>query len=270
MRNPRLSVAAAAISLLALAMGLAACGGDEAEPTARAATPEPTAVPAATATAVPEPTATATAVPEAAPTEAPAAPEEAPAMADDDALLAQYAAEHAGGPGAIFIGDPMQLIGLPPHEGLMFGASEEEYLQGATAALIGVEALGIPSHMFIYTSDYYRGLIAKANLTNPTELTSSGRRIEIQHTCIDRGLPTCALIQAYWAPRLAERTNGQVRLSVVSFRRARSRRPRDARPGEQRRARHGEHLHRLRGRRAARPGGPVPCGARPSTGRPPT
>ena len=77
--------------------------------------------------------------------------------------------------------------------------------------------MGIPSHMFIYTSDYYQGLLAKANLTNPTELTSSGESIEIQHVCIDRNLPTCVLIQAYWAPRLAERTNGQVRLSVVSF-----------------------------------------------------
>ena len=77
--------------------------------------------------------------------------------------------------------------------------------------------MGIPSHMFIYTSDYYQGLVQKANLTNPTELTSSGESIEIQHTCIDRNLPTCVLIQAYWAPNLARRTNGQVDLSVVSF-----------------------------------------------------
>ena len=71
--------------------------------------------------------------------------------------------------------------------------------------------------MFIYTSEYYQGLLKKANLTNPTPLTSSGESIEIQHTCIDRNLPPCVLIQAFWAPNLAKRTNGQVKLSVVSF-----------------------------------------------------
>ncbi len=77
--------------------------------------------------------------------------------------------------------------------------------------------MGIPGHTFIYRSEYYQGLIEKANLTNPTELTSSGENIEIQHTCKDRQPPTCVLIQAYWAPNLAKRTNGQVKLSVVSF-----------------------------------------------------
>ena len=132
-------------------------------------------------------------------------------------MLAQYAAEHAGGPGAIFVGDPMQLIGPPPHEGLSFQIPEEQYTQGSMAALFGAPELGIPGHMFIYTSDYYQRLIQKASLTNPTELTSSGESIEIQHTCIDRNLPPCVLIQAYWAPNLAKRTNGQVKLSVVSF-----------------------------------------------------
>ena len=132
----------------------------------------------------------------------------APAMSPEEQKLAAYAAEHAGGPGAIFVGDPMQLIGPPPHEGLMFQVPEAQYTQASTAALLGVPVMRIPSHMFIYTSDYYQGLIQKANLTNPTELTSSGESIEIQHTCIDRNLPTCVLIQAYWAPNLAKRTNG--------------------------------------------------------------
>ena len=132
-------------------------------------------------------------------------------------MLAQYAEDHAGGPGAIFVGDPIQLIGLPPHEGLMFQIPEESYTQGSMAALFGAPEMGIPGHMFIYSSDYYQRLIQKANLTNPTELTSSGETIEIQHTCIDRNLPACVLIQAYWAPNLAKRTNGQIKLSVVSF-----------------------------------------------------
>ena len=71
--------------------------------------------------------------------------------------------------------------------------------------------------MFIYNSDYYQGLIQKAKLTDPTPLTSSGESIEIQHTCLDRGLPTCILVESYWAPNLAKRTNGQVKLSITSF-----------------------------------------------------
>ncbi len=43
-------------------------------------------------------------------------------------------------------------------------------------------------------SDYYRDLIDKANLTDPTELTSSAESIEIQHVCIDRNLPACVLV----------------------------------------------------------------------------
>ena len=186
----------------------AAAATPEATPTEHPATPEPTPTEAAaTPEATPEPT----------PTEPPATPEPTPAVPSEEELLAQYAAEHAGGPGAIFVSDPMQLIGPPPHESLMLGATETEYAQGSTAALVGMEPMGIPGHMFIYTSDYYRQLIAKANLTNPTELTSSGESIEIQHTCLDRQLPTCILMQTYLAPNLAERTNGQVKLSIISY-----------------------------------------------------
>ena len=205
MRSLRFRHMLAIMVSLALALGLAACGGDEPESTASVATMEPS------------PTAMPTTVAEATPTEQPATPEAAPAMPDETNKLAQYAAERAGGPGAIFIGDPMQLIGPPPHEGLMFETPEADYLEASTASLVGVPAMGIQGHMFIYTSDYYQNLIERANLTDPTELTSSGESIEIQHACIDRQLPTCVLIQSYWAPNLADRTNGQVKLSVVSF-----------------------------------------------------
>lgn len=231
------------ISLL-LALGLAACGGDEATPDATA-TPEPAvtatpaappeatptaaapaATPAATTAAPAEPppatpaatTEAATTAPTAAPASTPtSAATEAPAMPAMDEALIAYAAEHAGGPGAIFVGDPMQLIGLPPHPGMMFNASEEDYTQAATAALFGVPQLGLDSHLFIYSSDYYKGLLEKAKLTDPTPLTSSGESIKIQHACIVRQLPTCVLIQAYLAPNIAKRTNGQVELSVISF-----------------------------------------------------
>ena len=225
---------------VALLLVLAACGGEEEAapeatvvPAATAASVSPTATTAAPAampspTAAPGPTAAATSAP--APASAPAtaqpAPTQPPAPAPTEAPeptpeppnpLAVYAAEHANGPGAIFVGDPTQLIGPPPHEGLMFQFPAELYTQVAGLGLMGSPQLRVPSHMFIYTSDYYQRLIQKARLTNPTELVSSGEDIEIQHVCLARTLPTCVLIQAYWAPNLAKRTNGQVKLSVISL-----------------------------------------------------
>jgi len=135
----------------------------------------------------------------------------------EEEKLAAYAADHAGGPGAIFVGDPMQLLGPPPHDALMLQVPAAQYDAAAAAALFGAPALGLPSQLFIYTSDYYQSLLQKANLTNPTPLVSSGESIEIQHTCLDRNLPTCVMVQAYWAPNVAKRTNGQVNISITSF-----------------------------------------------------
>lgn len=203
MKRHTFKVITVLLASVALALFVAACGGEEesdattpAEPTSTAVTIAPTNTP------VPEPEETP--VPE--PTDS--SPEDA---------LAAYAAEHAGGPGAIFVGDAMQLVGPPPHPGLMFQATEDQYIQGLTASIVGAPALGISSHMFIYTSDYYQGLIEKARLTDPTLLTSSGQEIEIQHACIIRTLATCVLIQAYLAPNLEQRTDGQVKLTVTSF-----------------------------------------------------
>ncbi|MDE2786720.1 MAG: TRAP transporter substrate-binding protein DctP [Chloroflexota bacterium] len=166
------------------------------------------------------------------PAAAPTQPAAAPAVVPTEPTLTQpaptpqppvisdlmaYADAHAHGPGAIYVGDATQLLGPPPHQGLMFGVPEAIYRQASAAAILGFEPAGIPDHLFIYNSDYYRDLIDKANLTEPTQLTSSGESIEIQHVCIDRNLPTCVLIQTYWAPNLWERTNGQVDLSVTSF-----------------------------------------------------
>ena len=176
-----------------------------------AAAPAPTVPPAATPpprpTATPEPTVT---IP------APTAPAPEPTETPHDPALARYAERHAGGPGAIFAGDAAQLLGLPPHAALMFNLPQSFYTQASAAALFGLPG-GIPGHLFIFTSDYYQGLLDKAKLTAPTALTSSGESFEIQHVCIDRRLPTCVLVQSYWAPNLEQRTNGQVRLSVTSF-----------------------------------------------------
>ena len=133
-----------------------------------------------------------------------------------DPALVRYAAQYAGGPGAIFAGDATQLLGLPPHASLMFDVPQSFYTQASAAALFGLPG-GVPGHLFIFTSDYYQELTEKAKLTNPTALTSSGESFEIQHVCIDRRLPTCVLVQSYWAPNLAQRTNGQVQLSITSF-----------------------------------------------------
>ena len=196
-------------------------------PTARPAateapmnTPVPTsAAPAAVvATAVPVPTP----IP---PTPTPEATAP-PAMAPEQ-ILAEYAASVANGPGAIFVGDPTQpatyaqLIGPPVHEGLVFlppdDTQQAQFQQMFQIGLFGLEQLGVPGHQFIYTSGYYQELIEKANLLNPTELTSSGEDIEIQHVCLSRSLPTCVIMQAYMAPRIAARTNGQVNLSITSL-----------------------------------------------------
>ena len=239
------------IAVLATVAVLTACGGDDTsqtvsetpapatpvpeptpapEPTAVPPTPttapEPTSAPEPTAALSPMPTEAAGPTEAAAPTEA--APTEAPATATPQPtatqappttgeMLAAYAAERANGPGAIFVGDPTQLIGPPPHEGLMFQFPAEQYNLLSGAALFGSPELQVPSHMFIYTSDYYQGLIQKANLTSPTELVSAGGDIEIQHVCLDRNLPPCVLLQAYYAPNVARRTNGQVNISVTSL-----------------------------------------------------
>ena len=199
-----------------------------AAPTTAAPRPEPTPEATPPTTAPAEPTASpaepaATVVPTIVPTEpAPTQPAPAPTPTSTpqsvvSSELRAYADEHAHGPGAIYVGDATQLLGPPPHRSLMLGAPEAIYRQGSAAAVLGFEPAGIPDHLFIYNSDYYRDLIDKANLTDPTELTSSGESIEIQHVCIDRNLPTCVLIQTYWAPNLWERTDGQVDLSVTSF-----------------------------------------------------
>ena len=186
--------------------------------------PAPVATPTAAAPAqtVPSPTApAATAMPTVVPTEpAPTQPAPTPTPTPQIVVspeLRAYADEHANGPGAIYVGDATQLLGPPPHQSLMFGVHEAIYQQASAAAVLGFQPAGIPDHLFIYNSDYYRDLIDKANLTDPTELTSAGESIKIQHVCIDRNLPTCVLIQTYWAPNLWERTDGQVELTVTSF-----------------------------------------------------
>ena len=162
------------VLLMVVSIMLVACGSD------------PTAAPAA---------------PAASTTSKPAAQ---PAAKSEGQTLEQYAAEHAGGPGAIYIGDASQLVGLAPQEDL--GGFDGE-----------VPLVAVEEHLWVLENDYYRGLLKTAKLTNPTKLVSTGESHKFQHACINRTLLWCKLIEAYLIPNLTERTNGQVELSVSSF-----------------------------------------------------
>ena len=183
----------ASIILLSLFVFLAACGTAEEPADEATAPPEPTATsapPTAAPTNTPEPEAAATATP-------------APVSTEMSALE-QYAADNAGGPGAIFVGDLSQMVGLAPEEDL-----------GGYDGDVPLDAL--EEHLWIYESDYYQTLLEKAKLTDPTELVSSGHTFEIQHACINRTLLWCQLLEAYFVPNVLERTNGQVRFLISSF-----------------------------------------------------
>ena len=201
MTHSRLPIAALLMAgLMVLALAAAACG--------EAATPVPPTVAPTATTAAAVPTATTAAQPTEPPT-AMAQPTEA-MMTGDDALM-QYAADHANGPGAIYVGDIGQLVGPVPLT-----------LDGKPDADLGdldgnVPLSALEDHVWLYESDYYKSLVEKANLTNPTELTSSGMSIDVQHVCINRTLLPCKIIEQYWAPNLAERTNGQLTITVSSF-----------------------------------------------------
>lgn len=195
MIHPRLLLVSLMLVSVLLIAGLAACG--------ESATPVPTEAP--TATTAPEPTA--------APTEAPTAMMEEPteAMMEGDEALMTYAADNAGGPGAIYVGDINQLIGPAP---LTADGSPDADL-GDLDGNVPLSAL--EDHLWLYESDYYKSLVEKANLTNPTELTSSGVSFDVQHVCINRSLLPCKIIEQFWAPNLEERTNGQLTITVSSF-----------------------------------------------------
>ena len=122
--------------------------------------------------------------------------------------LTQYAADNAGGPGAIYVGDINQLVGPAPGDR---GSSS----LGDYDGMVPLDAL--QDHLWLYDSSYYRSLLDRANLTGPTPLSSTGESIVIQHACINRSLLSCRLIELYWAPNLEARSNGQLKLEVSSF-----------------------------------------------------
>ena len=175
------------------------------------------------ATAVPTPTPAPTAAPTAAPTPTAMMQEEPTAMMEDgDAMmmwevsdgLKAYAAEHAGGPGAIYIGDGNfeALVGPSVYAEFMdtYGTDlGDDDGQVPLDALMDVR--------WVFESDYYQQLLEKANLDNPTPLTSSGEDIVLQHTCINGQLLWCKHQRTYFVPNVQERTNEQVTINITSF-----------------------------------------------------
>ena len=121
--------------------------------------------------------------------------------------LRQYAARHAGGPGAIYVGDLRQLVGPSP------GGVKEAL--GDVNSNVPLEYL--QKNIHIFETDYYHSLLDKAKLTNPTPLTSSGEDHNIQYACINRSLLPCKLQTVYFAENVQERTNGQVKFWIASY-----------------------------------------------------
>ena len=118
--------------------------------------------------------------------------------------LADIAAKLAGGPGAIYAGDLSQLVGPAPSPKL--GDQDGNVTLGA-----------LQNHLWIYESGYYRDLLEKAKLTDPTELVYSGDPIKIQYACIDRTLLPCELVALFLLPNVEARTNGKLNLVLTSF-----------------------------------------------------
>ena len=114
--------------------------------------------------------------------------------------LRQYAARHAGGPGAIYVGDLSQLVGPAPAQGL-----------GDANDNVPLEYLEQNRHIF--ETDYYRSLLDRANLTDPQPLVSNGEKFRIRYACVDRELLPCKLQIVYFVENVRERTKGQIDLN---------------------------------------------------------
>ena len=180
--------------VLALLMVVILACGEAAAPTKP---PAPTAAP--TATTAPA----ATEVPTEAAMEATEAPTEAAMEVDDD--IEAVAARLAGGPGAFYVGDLNHLVGPVP-EAIEDDIGDNE----------GVPYEGLEDFMYVFGSDYYRMIVERANLTNPTEATTTGMELSYQFACINRALTHCKLAE-WWSDEVYERTNGQLRIEIIGY-----------------------------------------------------
>ncbi len=159
-----------------------------------------------TATPLPTPTATQRPTP-------PPPPRPQPSVAPGEQLtLNEYADRFEGGPGAIYVDDLAQLEGR---------AVTSDFLSDHGAALGddfgNVPLIAIEEHHWLFESDYYRSLLEKAKLTNPTELVSTGEKITLQHACVHSSLNACRHLESWFVPNVSARTKGQVQISVSSY-----------------------------------------------------
>jgi C4-dicarboxylate-binding protein DctP len=72
-------------------------------------------------------------------------------------------------------------------------------------------------YTWIFESPYYKSLLEKARLDNPTPLVTSGQSFKVQYTCINRTLLPCKLMDVYFTKNVFKRTNGQVDIQVVGY-----------------------------------------------------
>ena len=127
----------------------------------------------------------------------------------------------AGKPGAIYIGDGNfgRLVGTAPSvtekEDEETGEITIDDPLGDGNGMVPLEFVEKNRHIF--ETDYYRSLIDKAKLLDPTPLTSSGEQHDIQYACINRALLPCVLQIEYFAKNVKARTNGQVDFEVSSY-----------------------------------------------------
>ena len=128
----------------------------------------------------------------------------ASAALPSDSDLQAYADRHAGGPGAIYVGDLGELAGPAP--------TRE---QGDYDGNVSLDSL--QRHLWIYESPLYGELLARAKLTDPTPMTYDGETIYIQHACINGALLPCQLLDTFFVPNLRERTSGKVEFIASSF-----------------------------------------------------
>ena len=183
---------------------LSACGGAEESPAEETASTEaPAIAPIPTDTPVPA-TEAVQATEE--PTMVAAAREEPEEEAETavSAKLQAYADENANGPGSIYVGDINQLVG--PAVTVEQGDFDGNVTLGA-----------LQNHLYVFESDYYKGLLEQANVENPTQLVERDEVFTIQHACLNRALSFCKVIETFYFPNVAERTNGQVDFVMSSF-----------------------------------------------------
>ena len=109
-----------------------------------------------------------------------------------------------GGPGAVYKGKLEDLVGPALAKDL-----------GDKDGNVPLDAL--QRHSWIYESDYYKKLIEKAKLDNPTKLVTRGEKFKIQFVCLARPQPPCKVRELYFAANVLKRTEGQVEITISSY-----------------------------------------------------